>query len=392
MPNYKDLIRRVTILESYIIEGKRDQEILQNFLGDEYYDKFNVVKNKIKDPEYKDVYKIIKKDPEEVKEYIDSIKSNNDKRKSAKEGAELIYSDPNWKVYRVTTYPAAQYYGRGTKWCITGNYEGEEERGQHYFDSYIDDANLDGGYYFYLNNDGKRKFCLLREKDGSIHSIWDAPDRDYTDEEILFIEPEFPKIPGVFIPKKAKINLFVDNSNMLKSAIEKGQDVNERSRAKERDYYGYTPIEWHIKNLNWNNIYILLDAGAKIEDENKLKPVLEYGTATILNNILNHAKYLDKDMLLKGALQWSVVDFVVTLLKHGANPNTKCKSGNTPIYDEVLKGYDARVSLIKALLKYGAQINNDIVELAHSKRCKPAVITALENALNPMPRTRTRIV
>ena len=72
--NYYELLnRRVSILESYIIEGKRDQEILRYFLGDDYYDKYLSIKNKISDNEYKDIYKIIKKDLDEVKDYIDSF-------------------------------------------------------------------------------------------------------------------------------------------------------------------------------------------------------------------------------------------------------------------------------------------------------------------------------
>ena len=48
--NYYDLLnRRVSILESYIIEGKRDFEVLKDFLGDDYYDKYLSIKNKISD-------------------------------------------------------------------------------------------------------------------------------------------------------------------------------------------------------------------------------------------------------------------------------------------------------------------------------------------------------
>jgi hypothetical protein len=59
--DYYNLLKRVRVLEQYLLEGKRDQEILNNFLGDEYYAKYNTVKNKIKDPEYKDIYQLIKK-------------------------------------------------------------------------------------------------------------------------------------------------------------------------------------------------------------------------------------------------------------------------------------------------------------------------------------------
>ena len=74
-----------------LLEGKRDQEILRDFLGDDYYDKYTSIKNKIKDPEYKDIYKLIKKDPNDVKDYIDSFQSNTDVRRNKKsDGASVL--------------------------------------------------------------------------------------------------------------------------------------------------------------------------------------------------------------------------------------------------------------------------------------------------------------
>lgn len=163
--HYESLCRRVRLLESIIIEGKKDQEILSNFLGPDYYDKFQNVKNKIKDPEYKDIYKIISKDPNDVKAYIDTVQSSSDKRKEDKKGAEKLYEDDNWKVYRITTYPAAQLYGKGTKWCITGRYPGNRGAGESFFNQYIRNSNLDGGYYFYINKkDPHEKYCVLQTK------------------------------------------------------------------------------------------------------------------------------------------------------------------------------------------------------------------------------------
>ena len=87
----ESLLNRVKFLESLVYEGKRDQEILRDFLGDDYYDKYTSIKNKIKDTEYKDIYKLIKKDPNDVKDYIDSFQSNTDVRRSKKaSGSEQI--------------------------------------------------------------------------------------------------------------------------------------------------------------------------------------------------------------------------------------------------------------------------------------------------------------
>ena len=57
MNYYESLKKRVSILESYILEGKRDLEVLNDFLGDDYYDRYLSIKNKISDPEYKDIYR-----------------------------------------------------------------------------------------------------------------------------------------------------------------------------------------------------------------------------------------------------------------------------------------------------------------------------------------------
>ena len=54
MNYYKLLNKRVSILESYILESyilecKIDFEVLKDFLGDDYYDKYLSIKNKISD-------------------------------------------------------------------------------------------------------------------------------------------------------------------------------------------------------------------------------------------------------------------------------------------------------------------------------------------------------
>ena len=261
---------RVRKLESLLLEGKRDQEILNNFLGDDYYNKYQAIKNKIRDPEYKDIYKIIKMDPDEVKKYIDSFQSNRDIRRSKKsDGAELIYHDDMWKVYRITTYPAARLYGSGTRWCITGRYEGHEERGEEYFNDYIEENNLDGGYYFYIKNDGKTKFCLLREADGEINSIWNAADESFNEDDILLEEPDFPSVPGVFTPPTIEntISLFSNNIALVKAALERGDDINKPCTDKSKKYFGFTPLEWHYINKDVRTANLLLDHGAKVTDK-----------------------------------------------------------------------------------------------------------------------------
>lgn len=215
----ESLSRRVRVLENVIIEGKKDQEILKNFLGDEYFDKYNLIKSKIKDAEYKDIYKLVKKDIDDVKNYIDGFQSKSSvKQKMKDSGATLIYDKDGWKVYKITTYKAAQLYGKGTKWCITGNYRGHEEQGEEYFDAYIRSRKLDGGYYFYISDDND-KYCLLKKKDGTIDSIWMANDKRTSSANILKVRPDFPSVPGVF-----EFNSASNKEDLLNKAVEKCSD------------------------------------------------------------------------------------------------------------------------------------------------------------------------
>lgn len=191
---YESLLKRVEILEQLYFEGAKDD--LKKYLGDDLYNDYMKIRNKISDTEWKDFGKIQKKDKSSIRDYVDNFQSKSGLKAKAKEGADLIYSDGKWDVYKVKTYDAAKYYGRGTKWCITGRYDGDEEKGQYYFDLYIKNRNLDGGYYFYIAADGD-KYCVLREKDGTINSIWMANDRRTTSAKIRKNRPDFPSVPNV---------------------------------------------------------------------------------------------------------------------------------------------------------------------------------------------------
>ena len=216
--------------ESYsaYLEAQADFDKLKEKLGDEYFDKWMKVKDKIgdkiKDPDwvrtspeeqpkfihnpdrkYKNIYDILKFDKEELeelKDFLDNFQSKASKVKQDKSGAKLIAENDKWKVYRITSYPAAIYYGSNTEWCITGRYPDEEGKGEYWFNSYIDDDNLDGGYYFFINkNDDREKYCLLQGKDKQIKSIWDSSDRDILPEKyskipqaVYQLVETFPKV------------------------------------------------------------------------------------------------------------------------------------------------------------------------------------------------------
>ena len=385
---YESLCRRVRFLEAMILEGKKDQEILQNFLGDEYYNKYQAIKNKIRDPEYKDIYKLIKKDPEEVREYIDSFQSKMDvKRADKNAGAELIYRDDMWKVYRITTYHAARIYGSGTRWCITGRYEGHEDRGEEYFNEYIEDNDLDGGYYFYIKNDGKTKYCLLRRNNGRVHSIWNAADDSINVTRILKEEPDFPNVNGIFNPPEpGNEGFFSDDLRDIKDAIKDGKDINARCAIQGLDYYEMTPLEWQLEH-SLGLAEMLFDNGAELTPNMNWRRLMDWGGQTLFRKMLRHGltDVVDVQEMLEYALRRAGSDWVKLVLSSGADPTKRFSDGMKPLEAEIRNEYGARVGVIKELVKRGADINepcsngkslldvasevnapNKVIELLHS--------------------------
>ena len=334
MNNYRNLLRRVAYLESLLYEGKQDQEKLLNFLGKDYYDKYINIKNKIKDPEYKDIYKMMKLDLDEVKDYIDSFQSKSDTRRTSKEGAKLIYNKDGWKVYRITTYEAAVYYGKNTTWCITGRYEGHEEKGEQYFNDYIEDYDLDGGYYFYIKSNDE-KYCLLRTIDGEVDSVWDAEDNRYDFDEINEEVPDFPSIPGVVEYTPIPRDLFSLYIEDVRDAIEAGVDINgyyKLPRFKEKQTALFNAM---------SSIYLpqivefLLDNGADVN----------YGDAS------------DRTPLMQCCYSGNKSKFEL-LIRNGANVNAKDKFGRSAVAYAVFRAVTSGVDYIKMLARARADLDS----------------------------------
>ena len=181
-----------------IFESKKDRDELEKYLGERIFKKYLSIKDKIpKTKEYEKYrnFELLKKiDVDEIEQFIDDFQSTNNLRKESKKGAKKLYEDSDWIVYKITTYPAAKYYGKGTKWCISGKLEEQEKNGQYFFFKYIDVFNLDNSYYFYISKkDNDKKYCILQSEDGQIVSIWNQ-----IDENIGTTQSEIPdKLPSV---------------------------------------------------------------------------------------------------------------------------------------------------------------------------------------------------
>jgi hypothetical protein len=387
---YESLARRVRILEAMIIEGKRDQEILNNFLGDDYYNKYQLIKNKIKDPEYKDIYKMIKMDPGEVKDYIDNFQSKTDIRRSDKKGATKLYEDDEWVVYKITTYPAAQLYGKNTRWCITGRYEGHEERGEEYFYRYINNNKLDGGYYFYISkNDPYTKFCVLQKENGKIHSIWDAGDTNMGKSSID-LPIDLPEVEGVNLKRaRTKKDLLLrainhDDGAAIKSLIDNGLNPNTVFKKQ-------SALSLAVDNDKVNAIKALLESGANADESTNGLSVIDIACRKAdskianeivrllikysndiddktFNSVCKFCNYLTVKTLLDcgyipnnesiesatSFISPETARTVELLLNAGANPNERSKYGTTILSRLKVWTTKEAQAVIKVLREHGA--------------------------------------
>lgn len=173
---------------NFLVEAKADIERFKNWLlqysnGDEesltsYLDYFLSIRNNIKSP-YNDFYYWIKNSTQkDFLEYIIQLKNDREEKNrvktAEKEGAELIYSDNDWKVYHITNYEASAKYGKGTKWCITGTERWNDgNSGEETFKEYHEKNNVE--FYFFIKN-GTEKYAVALYPDGETTEIFNAED------------------------------------------------------------------------------------------------------------------------------------------------------------------------------------------------------------------------
>ena len=175
------IIKRLVQVENLSTENA--SEVARNLT-----DRFLSMKSRLKSP-YNDLYYWIKLDDvEELENYLNNldahIKSKEDTKQKAKDGARLVYSDDTWKVYEITTYEASVKYGKNTKWCITGSKRwADNGDGRDFWDNYYSKDGVKF-YFFIKSNDEKYalavypgdRYCeIYNNEDVSIPFIPDAP-------------------------------------------------------------------------------------------------------------------------------------------------------------------------------------------------------------------------
>ncbi len=401
------MVKLRRVYEYNCFESEKDKEDLKKHLGDDLYNDYMKIRDRIpKDQNgYKDFQKLKKLPIEDVQDFVDNFQSEADKRKEAKKGAKKLYEDSDWLVLKITTYPAAQYYGSGTKWCITGRYDGHEERGEEYFNNYIEDEDLDGGYYFYIDKKNpSKKYCVLQTKDKKIHSIWNAKDINRGSSRLYLTRDgiDLPEVKEVNIPKyPLDIEGFFQSLDLggeeaLNYYLENGFDINDTDKFGRS--YLFKVFEeantWGWKEKTGKYIKILLEHGADPNIQNKKgKLVLQYvryiKTANLLfeygadpNIKTSHGENLlaiiqdpeiIKLLLDKGVdvnnqdsegytplathVDLENVEIVELLLEHGANPNIVADNGYTPLYISLKND---SLDITELLLEYGADLNAEV--------------------------------
>jgi len=226
--------------EKIIIEAKEDQEKFKNWILNNTTQKFildddkemfanSLVKNfiflkpRIKSP-YNDFYYWMKNStPDDLKKYVDELlKQHREKtalKDKEKDGARLVYSDNDWKVYEITNYEASAKYGKGTKWCISGSKRwANGEEGAGYFDQYYSQNGV--RFYFFINKDTKYALAVYPDNSCEIFNAEDVgipyiPNAPVIDE----IKADYKNESNSNILVNAIMNKRID-SNVLKQIIQ----------------------------------------------------------------------------------------------------------------------------------------------------------------------------
>ena len=209
-----------------LTESKTDTQKLVDFAGADLAGRFFDIKNKLKAPENDLYYWIKNKSIEELEQTVNKIentKSNTQIKKDAAEnGAELVCKTDHWKVYHITTYEAAQAYGRDTHWCITGINEWGDKYWREYKEKGID-------FYFLITKDRYNprgfdsKFALAIYPDNKTCEVFNQKDGQVSIYDIKYIYEV--KIPGI------------DLENLDDQIVECIRCGEQISRNEEQDGY-----------------------------------------------------------------------------------------------------------------------------------------------------------
>lgn len=160
-----------TIISKVINESKEDIERFHMWANKDskhrdLANRYDRVKDRLQGKE-KDIYTWMKGNRyDELDSLLTKYETTPTRRQrddKAKQGAELIYQDNEWRVYHILNDEGAVKYGKNTQWCITGTNSGDLT-GKDYWDSY---AEIGDTIYYYINKPKNAKWALVIHEDNN---------------------------------------------------------------------------------------------------------------------------------------------------------------------------------------------------------------------------------
>lgn len=116
---------------------------------------------------------------------LEATPTSKEKDEKGKEGAELVYEDSRWKVYRILNYDGASKYGKNSEWCISGC---RNENGKQYWDDYTKSGDE---FYFFIDNKHINDPTALELNKSGQYAIYDSSDT------VIGWIPDAPKVKGL---------------------------------------------------------------------------------------------------------------------------------------------------------------------------------------------------
>ena len=285
-----------------------------------YVNKFwNEIRNKETDPQKKDINYWLKAGFPQFVHYVDTFKSEKDKKDDAKNltsvdsgKGKLLEVVGDYELWQVDSYEASKYLGREyknspTKWCISSNSE------EHWYDYFIEQ---DKRFYFLISR--------IRHEDLSDEHKWDKIAISINSEGLAFFDLFDNRFKKVGDPKN------------VPEYITKLLDKVENK------------LKWY-----------------SIEDTDTFKQLLkvtENGLLPLVKHIIENNKIADfvKNEALMVACGNSRYEIVKYLIEHGAKPNMVIPaftSNNfTPLMAAISDNKDS-IKIVKYLVEHGADIN-----------------------------------
>jgi len=289
-----------------------------------YVNKFwNEIRNKETDPQKKDINYWLKVGFPQFANYVDTFKSEKDKKIDSKNLTSFDHSKgklleviDDYELWQVDSYNASKYLGREyknspTKWCISSNSE------EHWHDYYIDQ---DKRFYFLISR--------IRHPDLSDEHKWD------------------------------KIAIAIDIDKKI-AYWDLSDNRFNKTHTTDTPIHIIELLDKVSNKIKWYNI-------EATDDFKKLIKVTEKGLLPLVKYIIENNKMSDfaKNSALITACEAGHFEIVKYLVENGAKTNTDPLNADqlTPL-TAAMNGSKDMHKIVKYLVEHGANINSEQNEL-----------------------------